>query len=277
MGHGIIVDSCCDLPNEMRRDMHAISVPLTLLLGDDEYVDDESLDVQIFMRAMKACKKKIHSAAPPPRLFQKAIQDSLAEYVITLSSKLSASYSSAVLGSEQAREVCGREAHVFDSKSACAGETLIALKLHELIAQEWPKARIIKAVQSFIDSMKTYFVLENYDNLQKNGRLNRIAGSLIHILNIKLIMGADGEGGIALFERARRGHGTIRQLLSLIERSGKNTADENMVISHCNNQEFAERLREEVRQAFQFKQVYIVPTGGLSSLYADEKGIVIAF
>lgn len=167
MGKNIIVDSGCDMPEPMKKEMSVAVVPLTLMLGQTEFVDDELLDFAEFMKAMKACKEKVGSASPSPYLYQKAIQSTGGEYIITLSNKLSGSYSNAVLGNSQAQEDSGQSAHILDSKSASAGETLIAIKLHELIKEGLPKARIIEAVHEFIDNMKTYFVLENYDNLQK--------------------------------------------------------------------------------------------------------------
>lgn len=277
MGASIIVDSGCDMPEQVKKDMSVAVVPFTMMLGQTEFVDDGSLDFDEFMKAMKACKEKVGSASPSPHSYQKAIQSTGGEYVITLSSKLSGSYSNAVLGNSQAQEDGGQSAHIFDSKSASAGETLIAIKLYELIKEGLSKARIIEAVHEFIDNMKTYFVLENYDNLQKNGRLSKVTGSLIQILNMKLIMGSDGDGNIVLYEKVRGIRRMIDHLMSLVEKSGKKTEGENLVISHCNNFDLAEQLCAEIKGRFRFKNIHIVPTGGLSSLYAAEKGIVIAF
>lgn len=277
MGKNIIVDSGCDMPDAMKKEMTVTAVPLTMMLGQTEFVDDESFDFPAFMEAMKACKEKVGSASPSPYLYQKAIQSTGSDYVITLSGQLSGSYSNAVLGNKHAQEDSGQSAHIFDSKSASAGETLIAVKLHELIKSGLPKPQIIEAVHEFIDHMKTYFVLENYDNLQKNGRLGKITGSLIQILNIKMVMGSDGDGNITLYEKVRGIRRMIDQLLSLIEKSGKKTEGESLVLSHCNNYELAEQLSAEIKERFHFQNIHIVPTGGLSSLYTDEKGIVIAF
>ena len=277
MGKTIIVESGCDIPDLMKKELSVTVVPLSMMLGQAEFADDESLDLPEFLEAMKACKEKVGSASPPPYLYQEAIQETGSEYVITLSGKLSGSYSNAVLGNNLAREETGHSAHIFDSKSASAGETLIAIKLHELLREGLPKARIIEIIHEFIENMKTYFVLENYDNLLKNGRLGKVAGNLIQILNIKLILGSDGDGNIALYEKVRGVRRMIGQLMSLIETSGKNTEDGNLVISHCNNLELAEQLLAEIKKRFHFQNIHIVPSGGLSSLYTDDKGVVIAF
>lgn len=273
----IVVDSCCDMTSELKNEMGIVSVPLTMTLGSVEYRDDELLDMDVFVDSVKQFTGKTGSASPSPFLYQEAIESSENAYIVTLSGKLSGSYNNAVIGNNEATENGKGAACIFDSKSASAGETLIAIKLYELIKAGIPKERIIETVHHFIDRMKTYFVLENYDNLQKNGRLSKVTGTLIQMLNIKLIMGADGNGEIALFEKCRGIKQMTRQLLSLIESSGKETQNENLVISHCNNYSLAEQLTALINDRFNFKKIYVVPTGGLSSLYADDKGIVLAF
>lgn len=277
MKNKIIVDSCCDAPGDVRKRLNAVLVPLIMRLGQKEYIDDETLDLPQFMRDMRACTCAVGSASPPPTAYQNAFERESSSYAITLSSKLSGSYSSAMLGKALAEENGAGEIHVFDSKSASAGMTLVALKLKELIDQEIERSAIIQRLESFIDNMKTYFVLENYDNLQKNGRLNKIVGKLISVMNIKLLMGSDGNGNIALYAKPRGTENMLNKLMGLIESSGKDTAGERLVISHCNNTKLAQRLHGLVRERFHFSEVLIVPTGGLSSLYADEQGIVMAF
>ena len=277
MSYRIIADSCCDMTQEMKTEMRVDSIPLTMMLGNKEFCDDEHLDIAEFMGEMKNYPGKPASASPSPFLYQEAIEAADDAFIVTLSAKVSGSYSNAVIGNNMAMENGNGAAYIFDSKSASAGETLIALKLHELIQAGISKAVIIESVNRFINSMKTYCAFENYDNLQKNGRLGKITGSLVQILNIRLIIGADGNGEFAMFEKCRGLKHMIRQLLTLIEKSGRETENENLVISHCNNPTLAEQLRTLIKERFRFKQVYVIPTGGLSSLYADDKGIVMAF
>lgn len=273
----IIVDSCCDMTPQLKNRLGITSVPLTMRLGQKEFTDNDSLDLSRFMSEMKACKERVGSASPSPFLYQKAIEISKSSFVVTLSSQLSGSYASAITGKALAEENSEVHSYIFDSKSASAGEVLVALKIRELLEKELTKDDIIQTVNCFIENLKTYFVLENFDNLLKNGRLNKITGKLISVLNIKLVMGSDGNGNIALHEKYRGVNHMIEKLLSLIECSGKKTNGENLVISHCNNLEVAQLLGAAVEQKYHFKEIFIVPTRGLSSLYADDKGIIIAF
>ncbi len=277
MERRIIADSCCDMTPQLRQRLGVVSVPLTLRLGNKEYLDDENLDLEAFMAEMKACTEPVGSAAPSSGLYQKAMLDAQDSFVITLSSQLSGSYESAVIGESLARKERDIDTYIFDSKSATAAEVLIALKLRELIDSGLERNQIIETVNEFIKNIKTYFVLDRYDNLLKNGRLPKIQGKLISVLNIKLVMGADEKGTIALFDKVRGVKQIIKTMVSYIEKSGKKTEGENLVITHCFNPELAQQLVDAIKEKHVFKEILVVPTGGLSSLYTDDKGIVMAF
>lgn len=273
----IIADSCCDLTPELRERLGgAVSVPLIMTLGEKSFVDDDALDLPNFMAEMKACTERIGSASPSPSLYKDAFVEAKTSFAVTLSSNLSGSYSSAMIGKTLAEEE-GAEVHVFDSKSATAGEVLIALKIREMINNQFQKVKIIASIDNFIRDMKTYFVLDNVDNLRKNGRLNKITATIVSVLNIRPIMGADGDGHIAMFAFGRGEKQILQRLADFIEESGKTTEGESMVITHCNNPGLAEKLMNLIKNRYNFSEILIVPTRGLSSMYANNKGIVMAF
>lgn len=276
MNYKIITDSCCDLTPEMKRELDVTTIPLTMRLGAKEYIDDDNLDLPAFMSDMAACTEKVGSSSPSPALYQNAFEKAKSAFAVTLSSKLSGSYASAVMGKEFAQENGSKDIHVFDSKSATAGQTLLTVKLGDWIEQNLNMGSIIEHANNLIENMKTYFVLENYDNLLKNGRLNKITGKIISLLGIRLVMGAKN-GEIALFHKARGENQVLEKMLALIASSGKSTEGEQMVITHCNNLSLAEKLAIEIKSRFNFGKIHILPTGGLSSMYADNKGIVMAF
>jgi len=277
MEYKIIVDSCCDLTPQLAEQLAVTSIPMTLRLGQKEFTDDDTLDLTEFMAEMKACTESASSASPPPLSFMEAMEAARQSFVITISSQLSGSYANAELGKAMAEEKGVTDVHVFDSKSASAGEALVVLKLHELLSNGIPKDQIVKSVNSFIDSMKTYFVLERYENLIKNGRLNKVTGKIVNILNIKLIMGSDGNGSIILHAKPRGTNQMLEKLIYLIKNSERPTNGENLVICHCNNLPLAQQISSSIKRLFNFKEIFIIPTGGAISLYADDKGIVMAF
>ena len=275
MKYTLVADSCCDLTNELRAEWDVKSVPLTLTLADESYTDDDTLDLPDFMTRMKACKGRVGSAAPSPGQYADAFGKDDA-FAVTLSSSLSGSYDSAMAGKAMAEEN-GAKVHVFDSRSAAAAEVLLIVKLRKLIQDGLQKSEIIQKIEAFIKEMSTFFVLDNIDNLYKNGRLNRITATLISTLHIRPIMGADRDGNIALVSHVQGWKQVVKKLADTIQTAGRDTTGQSLVITHCNNPTFAEELKAEIERRYRFAEILVLPTRGLSSLYANEKGIIIAF
>jgi DegV family protein with EDD domain len=260
----------------MRAEMNASIVPLAISLGAKLMLDDEALLVSDMLSQIAHSKEKLSSGAPAPARYLDAMRKAATSFVVTLSSRLSGSYASAMVAKEMAEEE-GRKVYVVDSKSASAGEVLLAIKIHEMIKQKWEAAKIYERAKAIVKDMKTYFVLENLDVMVKNGRLHKITSKLLTALTIRPILGSDGDGNVALFSHARGQKQAVEKLADTIEKSGKNTEGETLVIAHCNNISMAERLKELIDVRYAFRDIWIVATRGISSMYASDKGIIMAF
>ena len=57
----------------------------------------------------------------------------------------------------------------------------------------------------------------------------------------------------------------------------RGTYIKNVIISHCQNTEFANQVKDAVLNVWNDAVVTIVPTRGLCSYYAEEKGLIIGF
>ena len=277
MKYKIIVDSCCDLTDELKKKIDTISVPLTITLGQKNFIDDESLDLPLFMEEMEKCQEKIGTAAPSPVAYKDAFDGDYNSFAVTLSGNLSCSNENAHIGKNMLEEEKREKVHIFDSKSASAAEVLTVLKIYQLIEEGAQRLYIIEHIENFIKNMKTFFVLDNINNLLKNGRLNKVVGKMVSLFSIKPLMGADDEGHIQLFSYARGEKQIVEKLADTIRKSGKNTDGERMVITHCENLPLAQKLMEAIKSKYNFKEILILPTKGLSSVYANSKGIIMAF
>lgn len=274
----IIADSCCDLNNDLKEKVKAQLVPLTIEVGERILVDDEKLNTSELIQLMKDSSSAPKTACPSPGDYMKRFEEGDNIFVVTLSSALSGSYNSAMLAKKMFLEqVENKFIHVFDSLSASIGETLISIKLHELIEQNLDNNTIIEKVNHYIKEMKTFFILESLDNLVKAGRLSKIKGKIASTLNIKPIMGEDGSGNLREVEKIRGSKKAFRRLAEIIgEQEGK-FEDKIIGIAHCNALEKAKELKREILKRYNFKDIIIVETAGISTVYAYEGGVIVAF
>lgn len=278
----ILADSCCDLSPELLKKTQAKIAPLTITIDDTHYVDDGTVDIPPYLAAMKASKNPVRSACPSPDLYAEDIRATEGDcFIVTLSAKLSGSHNAASLGVQLAQEdMPEKKVHVFDSESASAGETYIALMIHDLIAAGKSFEQIVALVEEKIRSMHTLFVLDSLDNLVKNGRISRTVALLANVLSIRLLMSDDGHGAIKNISKARGIKGALGQMVETCRKhtEGLAAASQRLVISYCNCPERARQVRDMIREKCPaIGEIILTPTSALSSMYANDGGIVIAY
>lgn len=278
MKYRIVVDSCGELTEELKKDERLVSAPLSMRVGEEEIMDDETFDQASFLQKVAACPECPKSACPSPEYYQKAY-DCGAEhiYAVTLSAELSGSYNSALLGMnlfmEEHPEVKG---HVFNSCSASVGETLIAMKIMELEEQGLSLEEIVEKTEAYIDGQNTYFVLENLETLRKNGRLSKTKALVASALKIKPVMGATKEGIICQLGQARGINKALVKMVDTIVAATADSGNKILGISYCNCRERAEMVKDALLSRMNVKKVVLLDTAGISSMYANDGGIIVA-
>ena len=279
MSFKIIVDSCCDLTAAHFRQEPFLRVPLTLSIAGEDIVDDETFDQTHLLLLMRGSSEPPKTACPSPAqyldAFAQADSDDL--YVVTLSALLSGSHNSAA----QARNIWLEEhpeahVHIFNSCSAAAGEDRVALKIHEVAGSGRDFTTVVNDVSKYISSMTTLFVLEDLDHLRKNGRLTGALSLVTEALRIKLLMGATPEGEIKKVGQALSVKQALSRMVSLMASDPEHTG-KSLSIVHCNNLDRAIYVQELVQQSCHFKDILITDARGVTTVYANNGGIVVAY
>ena len=278
MDRVILADSSCDVNEQLIDHIGLELIPFKLYVDGVEYVDDKAFNVINFIDKMVKSSELPRSACPSPNDFMERFNGAKEVFIVTISSKLSGTFNSAELGKNlYLEENPDAKVHVFDSKSASIGESLVALKIKEAIDGGKNFEETVDYVENFIAGQKTFFIAESLDNLMKNGRISKFKGKLATALNIKPIMKATDEGEITLHEKARGSNKAFKKLAEIICENAENANERVLAISHCNNPDRAQMLKGEVEKLCSFKEVIIVQTAGLSSLYVDNQGIIVSF
>ena len=277
MSFFVAIDSCGELTAEMKESGCFGSVPLTLDIDGYQIIDADSFDQADFLARVAATQNPAHSACPSPDLYREAFDRDVDHiYAVTLSAELSGSYNSAMLGRDLALdEHPERQIYVFNSRSASIGETLIGLKIRECEEAGMSFEQVIRTVESYIESQVTWFVLESLETLRKNGRLGNLTAAVATMLNIKPVMTSTPEGTIAQLTKCRGIKRAMVEMVNNIASTAKNTKDKILAISHCNCPDRAEMVKEALMERIPLKDVIVLDTGGVSSLYASDGGIIV--
>ena len=278
MSYKIVIDSCGELLEQWKQDERFASVPLTLTVGSENIIDDATFDQADFLRKVAACPECPKSACPSPECYRNAF-DCGADHVycVTLSAELSGSYNSAVLGASLLHEEKpDKQIHVFNSCSASIGQTLIAMKIVECEKAGLPFEEVISAVDKYIEEQHTFFVLENLETLRKNGRLSRAKAFVATALKIKPIMGSTPEGTICQLDQARGMNKALVKMVEKIMEVTENSENKILAISHCNSPKKAQMLKEAIQEKMKLMDIVVLNTAGVSSMYANDGGIIVA-
>ncbi len=276
MSYKIVVDSCCELPEQYKKDARFHFVPLGLEVGEYQIMDDENFNQAEFLAQVAACPQCPKSSCPSPEKYMEAYQTEAENvFVVTLSSHLSGSYNSAVLGKNLYHEQFGeKNIYVCDSESASCGETQYALKAMELQEKGLSFEETIEELEAFREEMKTYFILDNLETLRKNGRLTGVKAMVVSTLNIKPIMMGD-HGVIAQKSQAIGIKKAMAKLAEILAKEVPDSKGRTLMISHCNCPDRAECMKKLLLAKMDFQDIIIMDTAGVSSLYANDGGVIV--
>lgn len=276
----IVVDSCGELPEELKQDGHFETVSLEIEVDGCRIRDDETFNQPDFLRRVKESPKEPKSSCPSPEEYMSAYEGEAEHvYVVTLSAKLSGSYNSAVLGKnlyEEENEGDRKQIYVFNSRSASIGETLIAMKVQEFEEEGLPFEEVVEKTENYIASQNTYFVLETLETLRKAGRLTNLKAFIANTLNIKPVMGSTDEGTICQLDQARGMNKALDKMVQAVIAKVTDSESRILAISHCNCPDRAQMVKEKIEKLAKFKKIIIINTAGVSSMYANDGGVIMA-
>jgi len=272
----IVIDSCCELPEDLVNDPRFESVPLDLSIGDYTCHDDSTFDQLDFIKRVAESPVVARSACPSPDRFLKAFRtDADNVYCVTLSSKLSGSFNSACLAKGLFEEEYSyKNIHIFDSETASVGELQIVYEIIKLEEKGLPFEEIVEKVEHFRDGVHTYFVLENLDTFIKNGRITGIKALAVTALNVKPVL-AGCKGAIVQLSQGIGIRKTLGKMVDIISQEVTNTEKRILMISHCNAPERAEMVKKMILAKDKFAEVIIVSMRGTSTMYANDGGIIV--
>ena len=273
----LMTDSCCDLPDQMAKDLQLEVLPLTMHMDGQDYpntLDGAAISNEEFYRRIRAGKMATTSAVNVGQ-FEDAMSAILEQgkdiLCISFSSALSTTYQSACIAAEsvQAKYPEGH-IRVIDSLSASLGQGLLMyLTAHKKLEENLTLDQLGDWVEENKLHVCHWFTVDDLMFLFRGGRVSKTAAWAGTMLNIKPVMHVDDEGRLIPLEKVRGRKKSLHALVDHMEKTAIAPIDQQMVfITHGDCLEDAEYVAQEVKERFGVKEVvinYVDPVIGAHS------------
>lgn len=198
----ITADSTCDLPSELAEKRDIQIIPLSILLGENEFLDGVDVkpnDIYSFVEQNGILPKT--SAVPLGRyyeVFERAVSEGKKVVHISLSSAISSTYQNACLAAEEFDDV-----YVVDSKSLCTAMGLLVLKACDFRDKGMDAKKIADKIAKLVPKVSATFVLSSLEYLHKGGRCSGVAKFGANVLGIKPSIAVDENGAMDVAKKYR--------------------------------------------------------------------------
>ena len=271
----IITDSSCDLNKDIIEKYNIKVVQLNVSFGDEIYMDSE-LDNKEFYEKMKNSKELPKTSCPSPERFINSYEGDEDVIVLTISSKLSGTYSAALLAKNMMlEENPNKKIEVIDTKTGSILHGQLIVKAAKLVEEGKSFEEIVKTIEEIREDKEFFGSLETLDNAIKGGRINPLAGKLINALNMKVIIKVS-DGVVKPIDSARGCNNSIKKVVEKAVNMAEEKNCKSLIIAHANCLEKAEKTKEMILKKYDFEEINICEIGPVMGVYASEGAILIS-
>lgn len=270
----VVSDSSANLYGSDCADF--MPVPLKILAGQKEYVDDEALDVAGMLADLREYKGRSSTACPGVGDWLQAFGNAEEVYGVSLTSHLSGCYNAACIAAEDyITEHPDRKVFILDSLSTGPELELLIEKYHDLIEFGCSFEVVQEKIREYAHRTHLIFSLESLSNFAKNGRVSQALAAAANLLGIRIVGRASSAGDLEPLHKCRGERRAIRQLWECMLDGG--FAGGKVRIRHSDNQEAAEQLAQIIRESHPNCDIRIGVNRGLCSYYAEKGGVLVGF
>lgn len=270
-----ITDSSADLPEWIIEQYNISVVPLNISVNNKEYIEGVNISPQEFFQKMFASNNLPKTSQPSPASFSKIFSKISKEdeaLCFTITSGLSGTYQSACLG----KNLSNSNVTIFDTLGGSLGHGIQILKAAQLAAEGLPIDKIIEKLKEYRNEMNILILLNTLENIVKGGRLSKFQGSVAKILDIKILL--EGvEGKVKILEKIRGKKKFLQRVLDTIGERKQDFSDTTFGITHVDNLEDAEFLKNEIMKRYNPKDIIINYMGATMATYAGKGGMIVSF
>lgn len=274
----LFTDSAADLPQIYKERYDIGVVPLSVIFDDQEFKDGVTLAPAEFWVKMSESKELPSTNQVNPNDFVEAFRPHVIQgqtiLYIGLSSRLSGTLQSAVL----AKNLLDTEQiHVFDSRSASIGETLLLITAGEMIEKGHSLDEVWRQLEQERENSFAYFTIDSLTHLVKGGRLTKTQGIVGSMLSVKPILQITSEGTIEVAEKVRSTKRALQTMVSKAKERNIDFSKKRVAIVHTWGTETVPELMQLVRQELAPTEIVEGLIGPTIGTHVGPGGIALFF
>ncbi|MEG1312506.1 MAG: DegV family protein [Romboutsia sp.] len=273
----LVTDISCDLPKDIIEKYNIDVIGINVSFGEESFIGGVDIDNETFYKKMKEQKELPKTSCPSPERFMKSYDcEEESVLVLTLTSKLSATYSTAVLAKEIfIKENTDKKIEIVDTANGSVGAGLLVIKAAELIKEGKNIDEIVKELEKYKEEVVFFGALETLENAIKGGRISAIKGGIINALNFKVIIQIT-EGVVKPIDKARGDVKSLKKVLEYIDANATNCEMKRLSLGHANCLEKALKVKELIQENHKFKDIIISEVGSVMGTYTAEGAILVS-
>lgn len=277
----LVVDSTCDLPDDIIKLYDIKILPLRVLIEDKDYLDKKTIQVdEVYSAMRKGIVPK--TSLPNPKdiydLFEEYCSSGYDFIYLSFSSVLSGTYQLAKTILEEFNNRYPRiNMEVIDSKGGSTATGLIALYTARLIEDgKQDFESIVKKLLGFINHIEHVFTIADINWLIKGGRIGKAQGMIGNILDIRPILDVK-DGTMEVIKKVRGRKKALDTLVDILEERSNNFSNQIIGVSHADDLKTAEELISLIKKRLGYKEFIVTKIGSVLGSHLGIGGVGVFF
>lgn len=276
----ILADSACDLPLDIFDSLNIDLLPLVVQIDDQQFYDLETIQPkELYDQMRNGMAPK--TAQVPPAIFEEAFMKSAEKnetcIYISFTSELSGTYQTSTLVRDVVLEKFPNfDLTIIDSKAASLGYGLIVKKAAEMAKEGKTKDEILSVIDFYCQHMEHLFTVDSLEYLYRGGRVSKTSAFVGGLLNIKPILNIEN-GKLVPLEKIKGRKKVLKRLVEIMKERGDRVKDQLVAISHSDDLETAEMIRDFIKEECGVEEFFINNIGCVIGAHVGPGTIAIFF
>jgi DegV family protein with EDD domain len=240
----LVVDSTCDLAEEIIDNYQIHVIPVNINFGDNHYLDKITIRPEQFYKMLDESPDYPKSSQINEKSFVNLYSHVASHYdsviAVNLSDKLSGTFHTSQKAAQKVSKEFNKPISVINSKGISGSIGLIVLRIAEAIAKGFSHEKIVEMAEKWVKDTTIYVSVIDVKYLIRGGRLSFTKGLIARVLNINPVISLDENGKAIVFDKAFNQKAVMEKIISHIKQQTVDRPIWNYIVMHANNTEAAD-------------------------------------